>query len=487
MSLRDRLKQLASESAIYGIAPIAQRLIAVFLTPFYTRVFSPADYGAISIIDSTFAVLAPLSVLALDSAAFRWFYDATTEDDRRAAVGTWFWTQTCFSVALAAAVVLLPSGTLTALTDRSDTRLLLAVAVASLPFAAFETVLTNHARMHRRPWQALGTMLASSGLTLGLTVLLVLRLRLGVIGIYFAVLATRLVIAAVAVRMVGAWLAPRRFERRLLGAMLRYSLPMVPTALFSWVIALADRFFVARYWNTTEVGLYSIGIAIGAVLTLVTGAFQNAWSAFAFSIKEQPDAPRTYALVLDAYLVGTCFVALGLSVFAPEALRLLTTPDYYPAANVVPWIAIGYVMVGLFQITGIGAMLVRNTRPLFTAFAVAAAVNVVLNFVLIPRYGRLGAAIATLVAQTVLPVYLLYRSQALYPIPYRSWMIAVLPGGTLLLALAVGRLTRDLSLLGGLAVKSLAVLAFAGVAVVASPVRAPLARRLRLALARSAG
>ena len=471
MSLRAQLRQLASESAIYGVAPLAHRVIAIFLTPLYTRVFLPADYGALSLVDSVVALLGPLAVLALDSAAFRWFYDASNEEEQRSAVATWFWTQLGFATALALLVAAIPASVMADLTDRADGRLLLVVAVAALPFAAFESVVVNHARMQRRAWQAVGVMMLSSLVSILLTLAFVLVLRLGVIGVLLSTLLTRVLLAAVAIRLVGAWIAPSRFQTPLLRAMLRYSLPMVPTALFSWIIAASNRFFVARHWNASEVGLYSIGLAIAGALVLVTSAFHNAWSAFAFSIKDRPDAPRTYAIVMEAFLFGACFIALGLSIFAPEALRILTVPRYYGAENVVAPLTLGFVMAGLYQITGLGAMLVRNTRPLLYAFALAALVSVACNAVLIPRFGRVGAAYAALAAQAVLPLFLLWRSQRLFPIPYRSWLVFVVPLSTLAVALLTREFTAPLSLAPGIAVKLAVVVGFGIVLMLLSPVR----------------
>lgn len=486
MSVRDRLKQLASESAIYGLAPIVQRLISVFLTPLYTRVFTPGDYGTMSLVDSTMGLLAPLAVLALDSAAFRWFYDAQTDEARKQAVGTWFWTQLCFATVLAVGVALVPDGVLAGLTDRPDARVLFLAAAAGLPLMAFETVAVNHARMHRRPWRALAIMLFSSVSTVALTLLLVIGMRRGLLGIYLATLTTRALLAVASIRLVGDWLSPARARLSLLRSMLRYSLPMVPTALFSWTIAVADRYFVASYWNPAEVGLYSIGVAIGSILTLFTGAFQNAWSAFAFSIKDTPEAPRTYALVLELFLSGACFLALGIALFAPEALRLLTNPRYYAAENVVALIAVGYVMAGAFQITGLGAMLARNTRPLLEAFALAAALNIALNFALIPPYGRLGAAGATLLAQSVLALYLLWRSQGIHHIPYRSWLLVALPVATMLVAFGARAMLPALSLPLAVAAKLAIATAFGAMLAALSSARPQLVARLGFARRRAA-
>jgi O-antigen/teichoic acid export membrane protein len=279
-------------------------------------------------------------------------------------------------------------------------------------------------------------------------------------------------------------MSPRLFDAPLLRAMLRYSLPMVPTALFFWVIALSDRFFLAHYRDATEVGLYSIGVAIGAVLTLVTGAFQNAWAAFAFSIKDQSDAKQTYALAMEGYLYVSCALGLGLALFAPEALRILTPARYHAAENVVAPLAIGYVMAGLCQITQIGAMLVKRTRAVFEAFGIAALANLALNVLLIPRYGRAGAAYATLLSQAVLPFHLLWRSQRLYYIPFRSWLTVAVPGATLLIAVMMRGAVDGLPLVAAIGAKLLVVVSFAALLVLTSPVRGWVFERVRLASAR---
>jgi len=483
VSVRAQLRRLGSESAIYGLPPIAQRLIGIFFTPIYTRLFTPADYGALSLIDATFQAIGPLIILSLDSAAFRWFYDSEDTEDRQRTLASWFWTQLSIATLVTFVVMLLPAAPLTELTGRPEAARLFRLAAAALPLVVFDTVLVNFFRIQRRPWAVAGITIASIVLNVGLTLSLVVGARMGLTGIYLAALVGRAAIALVAIALLRGWVSPRRFSGRRLREMLRYSLPMVPAAVFSWVIAASDRFVLAHYWDTTEVGLYSIGVAIAAVLSLFTGAFQNAWSPFAFSILDRPEARSVFARVFELYLLGVCLLALGLALFAPEALRILTVPRFYPAENVVAPIAIGFMMAGLYQITGIGAMIARQTRPLFHAFAISAAIKLVASFVLVPPFGRVGAAVATLVAQAVIPVYLYRASQRLYPIPYRWWLMLWLPGVALALA-ALGRaLTAHAGLVAGVAIKGALALCFASQVLLLPQARALLTARLRPRLA----
>src|SRR6186713_2808853 len=78
-----RLRVLASDSLIYGIAGILTRFMSVWLVPIYTRLFSPEDYGVLSLVGSTFSVVAVFAVLALDNSAARWYWDTEDDSDRK--------------------------------------------------------------------------------------------------------------------------------------------------------------------------------------------------------------------------------------------------------------------------------------------------------------------------------------------------------------------------------------------------------------------
>jgi O-antigen/teichoic acid export membrane protein len=201
--------------------------------------------------------------------------------------------------------------------------------------------------------------------------------------------------------------------------MLRYALPLIPAGLAYWVTGFADRYFVQAYTNTAQVGLYSVGSSLAAGVALVTGAFQQAWGPFALSIHTQPDAKQTYATVFLFYLWVAGAISAALSLFAPEILRLLATKQYAGASPVVGVLALSYVMIGLTYIAATGPAIAKRTGPTGIAMAGAAVLNILLNFALVPTFGKLGSAVATLIAQSLTPIYLFWRSQRLYRIPYR--------------------------------------------------------------------
>lgn len=413
------LRQIASESLVYGLAGTVSRFLGIFLVPVYTRIFTPEDYGVLSLVASTMAVISIFSVLALDSAAGRWFWDTEETEDRQSTVATWAWCQMAVSAALGLATFAAADWLGRAIVGRPDAGLYFRLVALMLPLNVLGTVLTNWLRMQRRPWATMLYTLGFSVTGILLSILLVVVLRWGLAGVYWAQVISMALGSAAGAWLMRGWVSPRRFGWGRLRAMLRFSFPLIPAALAFWVVGFSDRFFVQAYRSTDEVGLYQIGSSLAAVVALATTAFQQAWGPFAFSIHKQEQAREVYAGVFLAYLWVTCAACTALSLFAPEIILLLATERYLGASSVVGLLSFSYVMIGLSYIAGTGPGIVKRSGPTGAAVALAAALNILLNFALVPPMGKVGSALATLLSQAAVPVYLFRASQRMYPIPYR--------------------------------------------------------------------
>jgi O-antigen/teichoic acid export membrane protein len=412
-------KQLAGESLVYGLAGVVSRVAILFLVPLYTRAFSPRDYGEMGLVVTGMAAVSIFAALALDNSAHRWFWDSDDERERKATIASWAWCQLAMTVLFAGVLTAFARPLAQAVVGRAAAAPYVELAAWTLPLTAAAAVATNWLRMQRRPWATIGLTLGTTAVTLGLTIWLVAGMGRGVRGVFEAQLASGAAGAVIGVALLRDWVHPRWFRAARLRAMLRYALPLIPAAASFWVVSMVDRYFVQHFTTTAEVGLYQVGYTVSAVVALATTAFQQAWGPFSLSIHKQQDARRFYALALLLYLWLACLFAAAVSVLAPELLRLFTTPAYYGAVTVVPWLSFSFVMLGLSYVAGIGPGITGRTAPLGVGVTLAALANVALALVLTPRMGREGAAIATLVSQALVPIYLFRASQKMYPIPYR--------------------------------------------------------------------
>jgi len=413
------LRQLASESLIYGLSGVFSRFINFFLVPIYTRVFTPEDYGVMSLVTAAMTLVSIFVVLALDDSAHRWYWDSEDTGDRKSTLASWAWCQIAISF-LFALVVFMASDILgQSIVARSDAGFYFRLMAFTLPLSVLGGVVTNWLRMQRRALATVTFKLGVNLLTILLTIGFVIGLRWGLAGVCFAQLVTAAVGTALAAWLMGDWVNPRHFHWDRLREMLRYALPLIPSAIAFWVVNFSSRYFVQYYTTTNEVGLYQVASSVAAIVALGTAAFRQALGPFAFSISKQAVARSTYANAFLAYTWLTCWVSTGLSLLAPEVIRLVATEQYLGASTAVSYLAFSYVMIGLGYIAGLGPTLVKMTRPVGFAMTFAAVLNIGFNFLLVPRLGKEGAAIATLLSQAVVPAYLFYRSQQLYFIPYR--------------------------------------------------------------------
>ena len=413
------LRQLASESLVYGLSGAISRFLAILIVPITTRVLSPEEYGISSLVMTTLALCNILMVLGLDSAVFRWFWDTEDIAARKSTFATWAWCQLLVGAFLAITLVG-GSGVLAqALIGNRRTAILFLLAAAALPLNGPGLILLSWLRCQRRVWATVFYTVTYTSVNILLTLVFVVWLRMGNVGLMLAQVASAAVRTTIALALMRDWLHPRYFRVSLLRQMLSFSMPLVPAGVALWTMSLADRYFLRYFGSTQEVGLYQVGASIAAFLALVVSAFTQAWGPFALSIHKEEHSRDVYASVFLGYTWLACLGATGITLLAPEALRILTRPAYYSAAPVVGLLAIGWVMEGHYYLASVGPTLMRQTRPVGIAVGLAAVITIILNILLIPRWGMLGAATAYMGAYSARAAYLYWRSQQMYKIPYR--------------------------------------------------------------------
>ena len=419
MGIAKYFKQLAGESMVYGLSGVTIRLIGIFLIPVYTRIFKPSDYGVISLIEVAVVFVTMITILGLDTSAPRWYYDSSDPQSQRATIAAFFWTYLTASLLTAGILVVCASLVSMFLFGTAAYGHLLQLACCSLPLQVASSVMIRLFRFQRRP---VATVLFSLGISLshiGLTILFVVVWEKGLVGIYLSRIVTNLLSTIIAVGILGTWIAPRRFSSSLVFDMLRYGLPMVPAYFGLWVITSIGQYSLNIFSDTGEVGLYAIALSIGSAVALVTGAFQQAWIPFAFSLLNEKDSKIVYSRVLDLYSFLGCVLCTALALCAPYILWLLTTPAYYGAAKTVPFLAFACLLQCMSHIAGLGAAIDKKPIPYAKSIAIGLVTSIVFTFGLVPFFGRNGAATAIMATHACIAVYLFAASQKCYYIPYR--------------------------------------------------------------------
>jgi O-antigen/teichoic acid export membrane protein len=418
MPLGAQLRRLGKHSVVYGLGGLVSRILAVLLLPLYTRYLSPSDYGKVETLIALTTVLGIVLRMGLHSAFFRFYFDSPEPEHRRNVLRTSFW----FTMGMATAGLvagLLLSGPIADLLFGSadDSELVMASFVGLWAGMNYEQ-LTSLFRVEERSVAFVSASLANVLLTIGATLVLVVALEQGPIGVIVGNFTGTLLVYAALVGYRREQLG-LQFDRALLREMNRFGVPLVPTALFLWVTNFSDRLFLVRLDGTTEVGLYSVGVRIASAMVLILTAFRLAWPAFAYSIEDEGEARRTYAYVLTYLVLFTTWVATGLALLSPWIVDWIAAPAFSESSRIVGPLAFAAVAFGAYIVVAIGVGRARRTQFNWVVTGAAAAVNVALNLLLIPPYGMMGAAVATVAAYGTMFAGMAWWAQRIYPVPYQ--------------------------------------------------------------------
>jgi O-antigen/teichoic acid export membrane protein len=215
--------------------------------------------------------------------------------------------------------------------------------------------------------------------------------------------------------------------------------------------------------SLSVVAIYSVGYSVSRVpFDLVVKAIDWALVPFFFATATKESEVRSKAIFARLATYNVAMVAglgMGTVLFGRELIEILASARYAEAEAIVPIIVTASVFEALFYIPSKGIYLQGKTGYLLPLFTIPAGLNIALNFVLIPRFGMMGAAWATLVGYAVMIILTLAISQRVYHIPYQYGRIAKVILAACILA-AFGGIVPAAPLLARIAAKAILLMLF---------------------------
>ena len=455
----NQLLRLSKHSLVYGFGVAASQLIGFFLIPLFTRYLTPADYGTLEIFGVTQSILSIIVLMGLGSALFKSYFHYADEENRKTVVSTALIFLTGVSLCISLVLIAAASNFSALFFQSAAYTLYFQIIFLTLFFDAAIVIPLSVFRAREESKRYVLVSLTRVLLTIGLNIYFLVVLERGILGI----LESGLITAG----LLYAFLIPgiiRKTELRFslpdLKAMLSFGLPLVPGGLGTWILTVSDRYFLLFLATSHELGLYSLGYRFGLIVQgVIVGPFILAWGPFFWSAAKEENAKQVYSAVLTYFVLVAMFVALGLSVLSKEVLMIMATPAFHEAYKIIPLIALSYVLYGCYFILAAGFNLEKKTKYVPLIVGVAAIMNLGLNFLLIPKYGVMGAAIATLISYSMLPIGSFLVSRRYHLIKYEWGRVSKIFLVALLIYVGSLYITNDCPIVSGL-LKAMTLLAY---------------------------
>jgi O-antigen/teichoic acid export membrane protein len=416
--LTEALQRLARHSAIYAAGPALQKLVGFLLLPFVTATIGgAAQYGILEMGGVTLAIAAQVLGVNLLHGMTRFYAETADPRERGAVVSTTLWILAATTgVALAAALLFPGAASELLVGTRIETKA--AMVVFAILFAqTVGQVGLRWLQTIERSGTYVAITTGKTALEVGLKIALLLA-GMGSLGALLSVLGGEAVVA-IGLTIVIAVKLGLRFSPTVAKRLVLYSLPLVGSGLFMFVLHQADRWFVQRIHGDAAVGVYGVAYKLGAMgNAVVLEAFGLIWFPFVFAIAREDEARLVCRKIATYASAGFAFLTLGLALFADEIVRLMAAQEYRDAARTLPIIAFAYLFWALFQVLHTTFYLRKRTGHIAVLVGGAAALDLGLNAVLVPAHGGLGAAWATLGSFAVLTGATWIAAERLWPVGF---------------------------------------------------------------------
>jgi O-antigen/teichoic acid export membrane protein len=253
-------------------------------------------------------------------------------------------------------------------------------------------------------------------LLLGLNVYFIAVLKLGLLGILWS----SFTVASVQALLLSAWIIRKAglgFSAPHFLRMARFGLPLISSNLAMFVLNFSDRFFLQHWGSLAMVGIYAVGYKFGYMMNyLLVQPFYVMWQARMYIIHSHPDHQQIFSRIFVLYSLLLTYVALALSLLSPEIVHLVLDPKFFASQEVIPIVALAYVLYGIGYYLQLGMFLTNKTSHVGVVAGVATILNLVFNYVLVRDFGMLGAAWATVLGFAALAIGSYVCSRRVFPV-----------------------------------------------------------------------
>lgn len=454
------LRKLAGETAIYGLSTILARMINFFFVPIYTRVLTQGSYGSYTEIMSYIAVLQVVLVLGLETGCFKFANGIKngggSQKDSFAPFSSAF-LMVCGVSLLFFAVIAMFAAPLSDFIGCQSYRAVIYFVAGILVSDSITAVLFAKLRYEQKAVKfALFKTIKIVSET-GFNLLLFFffpgwaaaRQGSWLLELIPAEPHFSYIILAVFLSCVVCFLLfipelfriSLKFDRKLAGQMLLYSIPLMvaglPGIINDGLDRLLFRFFSPEGgdWRAT-LGVYQAAVKLAVIMNLFIQMFRYAAEPFFFAREREKNSKELYAKVMEYFVAFCMFIFLGVLLYM-DLLGLILGRDFRGALGTIPFMLFSYMLLGILFNVSMWYKLSGHTKFAVNITLSGLAVTAVINMTLMPYFSYWASVAAHLLSALVMLLYSLRLGNKYYPVPYRWRRIMEYIAAAIVILLAV--------------------------------------------------
>lgn len=434
MTLGQRMKFLAKDTAIYGMGGAVNKALALITFPLLARHFSVQDYGLIDLLNTLMVLAVTLLVFGQDSAVARYFYEDADNEYRRQVVSQSLAFQVATLLTVLPILWLSADPIASNISASREGGTILRLMILQAPFFLLINFSQGILKWTFDRWRFLFISVGSTVFTLACLVFGLTLGQLSVVEVFVVYLVTRALFGLIGLWFVRKWLTiPAGMDR--LKELLPFAIPLGIICAMSAVLPVLERSITTSLLGARELGLFAAGAKVSSLIGLPINAFEIAWGPFALSIFKEDNASASYRLVLKVGVALMFCVVMALAAIAEPMVVALGSARYEGAGVVVFALSLGLAMQAIGSITGVGIVFSKKSYLLLYGYGAMLLVSALAIPLLALGFGLVGVAWGSMFAMVARTVVEAWLAQRAHPIAWDYSGPAVLGAATLAVGL----------------------------------------------------
>ena len=416
--------RVLENSFLYAFSSLLTKAIGFLLLPVYTTFLTPEDYGITNLVNSFTGVAIFIVAFSLYSAIIRFYVDYKDNCEKlKRFYGTLVTFITLSGSIFVSFMVLLRDFLIAWFFEGIAFYPVVVIALLGLTFACLHTVHQSILRGMQAGKKLTAINLIVFTLSVIFTLIFIGIFKMGAVGVLLSsLLINVLYVAYMVCDLKNNDLITFCIDKTILKEALRYSIPIMPHNLSTHIASFASRVFINRSASLATVGLYSVAMQFGTIIDMIQSSVNQAFAPWFFDVMSRGgNAGKREAVVLSRFLlIGYSLIYMGIGLFSPEVLMIMTTERYHLAWTVIPILVVAFSVKSIYYFyVNVLFYYKQAANKVFISTITGSFADVILASILVKILGMYGAAIAFLVAKVIVVSIVVAMSKLYEDVGYR--------------------------------------------------------------------
>ncbi len=403
--------------SIYTITSILNSSIPFLLLPILTSYLTPKEYGLLAIIQIFIIFTIPFISVNIQSTLQLEYHELNQKEFS-------LWVSSILTIPIVTTIIvsiffILMESFVHQVVDVSLLWILFIPFIATMQIIP-QTILSIY-RISERPINYAKYQLSLTLLNLIMTLVLVVLCHLKWEGRLLAIFLSYFIFSFIGIYiLVKLKILIFQIEKSYIKKALKLGFPLILHVVSGALFMMSDRLFISYYLGNEVVGIYSVGAQVAMIAMIIQTSFNQAWVPFLFKNLKIGLKENKIKIIKISYLSILFFIFLPfiIELFNPIIFKLLINDKFIDSMKYVFWISLGYSFLGMYKVVTNYIFYEKRVKTLSIMTFGSLLINLVLNYILIHKYGAIGVAYGTAITVAIFFIIAFIIANRVHKMPW---------------------------------------------------------------------